>query len=63
MNTKKTIVATEETLKHPSHNVIVFKKKMLVWNSPVEYVNNMYGCHPDEMRKEYFDVVYDGTRV
>jgi hypothetical protein len=28
--------------------VLSFKKRMLVWDSPVEFVNNMYGAHPDE---------------
>ncbi len=25
-----------------------FKKRMLIWNNPVEFVNNMYGSHPDD---------------
>lgn len=39
--------------------VSVFKKRMLVWDSPVEYVNNMYGCHPNDFRMEYFDIIYE----
>lgn len=35
----------------------VFKRRMLQWNNPVEYVNNMYGCHPDD-GKEYFSYVF-----
>ena len=41
------------------HKVDVFKKRMLIWDSPVEYVNNMYGCHPNEIKKEYFDKIYE----
>jgi hypothetical protein len=29
-------------------DVLKYKKRMLEWSNPVEYVNNMYGCHPDE---------------
>jgi hypothetical protein len=39
--------------------VLEFKKRMLVWDSPVEYVNNMYGSHPDESQMEYFDKIYE----
>jgi hypothetical protein len=37
--------------------VNVFKERMLKWNNPVEFVNNMYGCHPDD-DKEYFNFVF-----
>lgn len=40
-------------------NVLEFKKRMLEWSNPVEYVNNMYGCHPGEGSTEYFKVVFD----
>jgi hypothetical protein len=39
-------------------NIVEFKKRMLLWDSPVEYVNNMYGCHPDENGIDYFKKVY-----
>jgi len=39
-------------------DVLRFKKRMLQWPNPVEYVNNMYGCHPDENDNEYFEVVF-----
>ncbi len=35
-----------------------FKKKMLKWPNPVEFVNNMYGCHPDDGNTEYFKKVF-----
>jgi hypothetical protein len=35
-----------------------FKKRMLEWPNPVEYVNNMYGCHPDDDDNEYFKVIF-----
>ena len=37
-----------------------FKKRMLEWSNPVEYVNNMYGCHPgdDDDDYEYFRKVF-----
>jgi hypothetical protein len=31
-----------------TNKVLLFKKRMLLWDSPVEFVNNMYGAHPDE---------------
>lgn len=41
-----------------TEDVIRFKKRMLEWPNPVEYVNNMYGCHPDGIDNEYFKVVF-----
>lgn len=38
--------------------VLKFKKRMLDWPNPVEYVNNMYGCHPDDDDNEYFKVIF-----
>lgn len=38
--------------------VLEFKKRMLEWPNPVEYVNNMYGCHTDDDDNEYFKVVF-----
>ena len=38
--------------------VLKFKKRMLEWPNPVEYVNNMYGCHPDDDGNEYFKKVF-----
>ena len=55
-----TTVAFNETPSHQS-KVAVFKKRMLTWDSPVEYVNNMYGCHPNEAKEEYFDKIYERT--
>lgn len=38
--------------------VLEAKKRMLEWPNPLEYVNNMYGCHPD-INREYFQTVYE----
>ena len=35
-----------------------FKKRMLAWSNPVEFVNNMYGSHPDDDGTEYFKRVF-----
>lgn len=40
-----------------------YKKRMLLWPNPVEYVNNMYGCHPWEIEQEYFEVVFSEDSV
>ncbi len=38
------------------------RRRMLQWPNPVEYVNDMYGCHPGEGDSEYFRTVFgDGT--
>ena len=34
------------------------RRRMLQWPNPVEYVNNMYGCHPGEEDTEYFRKVF-----
>jgi len=39
-------------------DVLRFKKRILEWPNPVEYVNNMYGCHPDDDDNEYFKVIF-----
>lgn len=40
-------------------NVLIYKKRMLMWDSPVEYVNNMYGSHPnDNDGHEYFEEIF-----
>ena len=38
--------------------VLEFKKHMLQWPNPVEYVNNMYGCHPGDKNTDYFKTVF-----
>jgi len=42
----------------PLSDVERFKRRMLAWPNPVEYVNNMYGCHPGEDGTEYFEEVF-----
>ena len=39
-------------------DVLVFKRRMLEWLNPVEYVNNMYGCHPGDGNADYFKAVF-----
>jgi len=39
-----------------------FKKRMLEWPNPVEYVNNMYGCHPEGEHMEYFKKVFKNEK-
>jgi len=38
--------------------VQLFKSRILQYENPVEYVNNMYGCHPSEGGRNYFDIIY-----
>jgi hypothetical protein len=35
-----------------------FKEKMLAYENPVEFVNNMYGCHPDDSDRDYFQAIF-----
>ncbi|MGA2617914.1 MAG: hypothetical protein ABSF26_09900 [Thermoguttaceae bacterium] len=39
-------------------DVLIFKQRMLEWPNPVEYVNNMYGCHPGDKNTGYFKTVF-----
>lgn len=48
-------VVVEES--HEEGLVAKFRRRMLEWPNPVEYVNNMYGCHPDGDR-DYFKEVF-----
>jgi hypothetical protein len=34
------------------------RRRMLAWPNPVEYVNDMYGCHPGKGDTEYFRTVF-----
>ncbi len=34
------------------------RRRMLAWSNPVEYVNDMYGCHPGDGDSEYFTTVF-----
>lgn len=52
-------VEMKQETKVPANQVDIFKERMLKWNNPVEFVNNMYGCHPDtDDDREYFEFVY-----
>lgn len=46
------------TEKNKDNIVLEIKKKMLLWDNPVEFINNMYGCHPLEKEKEYFKTIF-----
>ena len=35
-----------------------YRERMLQYNNPVEFVNNMYGCHPSEDGSDYFTKIY-----
>ncbi len=39
-------------------DVVEFKKRILEWPNPVEYVNNLYGCHPGDDNTEYFRRIF-----
>ena len=49
-------IATEVFLEQMK-KVQLFKNRMLEYENPVEFVNNMYGCHPDGGR-DYFSSIY-----
>ena len=38
--------------------VVEIKKRILEWPNPVEYVNNMYGCHPGGNHRQYFEKIF-----
>ena len=35
-----------------------FRRRILAWPNPVEFVNNMYGSHPDDGGTEYFKAIF-----
>lgn len=41
-----------------SLSALIYKKRMLQWKNPVEYVNNMYGAHPNDSHMKYFFKVF-----
>lgn len=50
--------AKEPGVDQSTDNVLKFKRRMLGWANPVEFVNNMYGSHPDDRDNEYFKEVF-----
>ena len=50
-------LATEVSLEQ-KRNVQRFKNRMLQYANPVEFVNNMYGCHPGDVGGDYFQTVF-----
>jgi len=35
-----------------------YKERITNHSNPVEFVNNMYGCHPDESGIPYFNAIF-----
>ena len=54
----KTVTNNREQNNETMENILKYKKRMLEWPNPVEYVNNMYGCHPWDKNTEYFQVIF-----
>jgi len=52
------LILEEKIETEREQKILQFKQRMLAWDSPVEYVNNMYGCHPNDDNEEYFKVVF-----
>ena len=48
---------TERT-KNESTDAEEFRRRILAWDNPVEFVNNMYGSHPDDRGAEYFKAIF-----
>ncbi len=44
----KTNLSEDKELISKDDKIIEYKKRMLAWANPVEFVNNMYGSHPDD---------------
>lgn len=50
--------ATVEITNSISANAEEFRGRILAWPNPVEFVNNMYGSHPDDGGTEYFKTIF-----
>jgi len=48
----------DEMMDEKKYHVYDFKRRMLEWPNPVEYVNNMYGAHPNVDNMKYFLTVF-----
>ena len=35
-----------------------YRTKIAGWGNAVEFVNNMYGCHPGDEGEDYFRAIY-----
>jgi hypothetical protein len=42
----------------PDKKVSMYKRRMLLWPNPVEFVNNMYASHPGDDDREYFAEIF-----
>jgi hypothetical protein len=40
-----------------AQHVLTYRNRMLAWPNPVEFVNNMYGCHPGD-EEDYFGNIF-----
>ena len=53
---------SENTVSHEvtgsASEVDEFKRRILSWSNPVEFVNNMYGCHPGDEGSDYFKNIF-----
>ncbi len=54
MNLENNVAISAEQMQ----KVQLFKSRMLQYSNPVEFVNNMYGCHPDGEGGDYFQTVF-----
>ena len=52
------IVKEAKRMNEKEDEVLKFKKRILEWPNPVEYVNNMYGAHPGDEESDYFKVIF-----
>lgn len=44
---------------YKKEKILEYKKRMLLWDKPLEFVNNMYGSHPGQNTdKDYFKSIY-----
>ena len=52
-------LAEEQSLPEDKlRTVELFKRRMLEYSNPIEFVNNMYGCHPGQDGQDYFEIVF-----
>lgn len=58
MELEQTLAEEQLSPESQLEQVELFKKRMLEYSNPVEYVNNMYGCHPGQEGQDYFEAVF-----
>ncbi len=47
-----------EKSQEESSDAAEFRRRILAWPNPVEFVNNMYGSHPDDGGTDYFKAIF-----